>query len=70
MDFTLKIRMGRPRSADPLNEIESIAVSASMKKKLAMLKNQGLPVPELARDFLAEIIRRAESGEIDGIKAG
>lgn len=70
MEVFLKPRMGRPKSSDPLSEIESIPVTPSMKVKIRSLKDQGLLVNDMTRDFLLEIIRKAERGEIEGIKAG
>lgn len=67
MEVSFKPRMGRPKAAEPLNEIESIPVSKPMKEKLRSLKNQGLLTNEMARDFLNEIIRQAEAGKIEGI---
>lgn len=66
MEIRLKPKIGRPKSDDPLNEIESIPITSAMKAKIRQLKNRGLGINDMTRDFLCEVIRQAEQGKIEG----
>lgn len=68
MEVTFKPKMGRPKCTEPLDKIESTPVTDEMKKKISALKYQGLMLNDMTREFWAEIIKRAESGQIEGIK--
>lgn len=63
--FTPKI--GRPKTTEATGSPESVAVTPSMREELRILKNRGLLLGDMTREFWAEIIRQARSGGIGGI---
>lgn len=67
MEQLFKARIGRPKSHDPHNETESVAVTASMYEDLMSVKAQGLKVGDMTREYWTEILRRARDGEYPGI---
>lgn len=60
----------RRRNEEPISENEPIPVPKGLKEDLRRLKNQGLPVNEMTRDYFKTIIDRARDGQYEhlGVK--